>query len=66
MKMDKIEFARRLAQVQDELETLADYLEHNSVIDELQDNMLFGLIYGACILRYVLTKSYAPLRVRSK
>lgn len=32
--MDNVEFARRLAHVQDELETLSGYLEHNSVIDE--------------------------------
>ena len=30
MKMDNIEFARQLAQVQDELGTLHGYLERNS------------------------------------
>lgn len=55
--MDDIEFARRLAQVQDELETLADYLEHNSVIDEVQDNMLLGLIRGARNITLCFNKS---------
>lgn len=42
--MDNIEFAIRLAQVQDELASLYDYLEHNSVIDEREDCMLLGII----------------------
>lgn len=45
--MDNIEFARRLAQVQDELGTLYSYLEHNSVIDEREDCKLLGLIRAA-------------------
>ena len=42
--MDNVEFARRLAQVQDELTTLYSYLEHNSVIDEWEDYKLLGFI----------------------
>lgn len=42
--MDNVEFARRLAQVQDELESLYSYLGHNSVIDEREDYKLLGLI----------------------
>lgn len=45
--MDNIEFARRLAQVQDELGTLCNYLEHNSVMDEREDYLLLGLIRAA-------------------
>lgn len=45
--MDNIEFARRLAQVQDELGVLYSYLEHNSVIDEREDYKLLGLIHAA-------------------
>lgn len=45
--MDNIEFARRLSQVQDELGTLYNYLEHNSVMDEREDYLLLGLIRAA-------------------
>ena len=45
--MDNIEFARRLAQVQDELGTLHNYLEHNAVMDEREDYLLLGLIRAA-------------------
>lgn len=45
--MDDIEFARRLAQVQDELGTLYGYLAHNSVMDEREDYLLLGLIRAA-------------------
>lgn len=45
--MDNVEFARRLAQVQDELESLYSYLGHNSVIDEREDYKLLGLIRAA-------------------
>lgn len=45
--MDNVEFARRLAQVQDELGTLSCYLEHNSVMEEREDYLLLGLLRGA-------------------
>lgn len=45
--MDNVEFARRLAQVQDELGALYSYLEHNSVLDEREDYKLLGLISAA-------------------
>lgn len=45
--MDNIEFARRLAQVQDELGTLYSHLLHNSVLDEREDYLLLGLIRAA-------------------
>lgn len=45
--MDNLEFARRLAQVQDELDTLYGYLAHNSVLDEREDYVLLGLIRAA-------------------
>ena len=45
--MDNVEFARRLAQVQDELGTLYSYLSHNSVIEEREDYLLLGLICAA-------------------
>ena len=45
--MDNVEFARRLAQVQDELGALYSYLEHNSVLDEREDYKLLGLIRAA-------------------
>lgn len=47
MKMDNIEFAIRLARVQDELASLYDYLENNSVIDEREDCMLLDIIRAA-------------------
>lgn len=45
--MDNIDFAIRLAQVQDELGALYSYLEHNSVIDEREDYKLLGCIRAA-------------------
>lgn len=45
--MDKLEFARRLAQVQDELDTLYSYLASNSVLDGREDYALLGLIRAA-------------------
>lgn len=45
--MDNLEFARRLAQIQDELNTLYGYLAHNSVLDERADYALLGLIRAA-------------------
>lgn len=45
--MDTTEFARRLAQVQDELCTLYEYLARNSVMDEREDCLLMGLIRAA-------------------
>lgn len=47
MRMDNVEFAIRLAKVQDELGALYSYLEHNSVIDEREDYKLLGLIRAA-------------------
>ena len=45
--MSNVEFARRLAHVQGELETLSGYLECNSVLDEREDYLLLGLIRAA-------------------
>lgn len=45
--MDNFDFVVGLARVQDELATLYDYLEHNSVINEREDYKLLGLIRAA-------------------
>lgn len=44
--MGGIEFARRLAQVQDELGDLCNYLMHNSGLGERADYLLLGRIHA--------------------
>lgn len=60
--MDNIEFAKRLAQVQDELGNLHSYLERNSVIGEREDYLLLGLIRAAFNVSLCFSESIATLR----
>nr|DAL01276.1 MAG TPA: hypothetical protein [Caudoviricetes sp.] len=59
--MDNVEFARRLAQVRDELGTLHSYLSHNSVLDEREDYLLLGLIRAAWNVSLCFSESISDI-----
>lgn len=61
MRTDNVEFARRLAQVQDELGTLHSYLSHNSVLDEREDYLLLGLIRAAWNVSLCFSESISDI-----
>lgn len=59
--MDNFEFVIGLVRVQDELATLYDYLDHNSVIDEREDYKLLGLIRAAHDVTLNFNKSISAI-----